>query len=89
MGTAIMTVGILLMTRLEVDTPYWQVSIYAILVGAGLGLSMQTIVIALQNSVEFPMPWAAEEAVGSGGRRHGWRVLFLLCVVCVGFCGSS
>ena len=53
MGTAIMTIGILLMTRLQIDTPYWQISIYAILVGAGLGLSMQTIVIALQNSVEF------------------------------------
>jgi MFS family permease len=53
MGTAIMTLGILLMTRLELDTPYWQISIYAILVGAGLGLSMQTIVIALQNAVEF------------------------------------
>jgi EmrB/QacA subfamily drug resistance transporter len=53
MGSAIMTVGILLMTRLQLDTPYWQISIYAIMVGAGLGLSMQTIVIALQNSVEF------------------------------------
>ena len=53
MGTAIMTVGILLMYRLEIDTPYWEISIYAIMVGAGLGLSMQTIVIALQNSVEF------------------------------------
>lgn len=53
MGTAIMTVGILLMHRLEIDTPYWEISIYAIMVGAGLGLSMQTIVIALQNSVEF------------------------------------
>ena len=53
MGTAIMTVGILLMYRLEIDTPYWQISIYAIMVGAGLGLSMQTIVIALQNSVDF------------------------------------
>ena len=53
MGTAIMTVGILLMYRLEIDTPYWQISIYAVMVGAGLGLSMQTIVIALQNSVEF------------------------------------
>ena len=52
-GTAIMTLGILAMTRLQVDTPYWQISIYAILVGAGLGLSMQTIVIALQNAVEF------------------------------------
>ena len=53
MGTAIMTIGILLMTRLQIDTPYWQISIYAILVGAGLGLSMQTIVIALQNAVDF------------------------------------
>lgn len=53
MGTAIMTVGILLMTRLQIDTPYWQISIYAVMVGAGLGLSMQTIVIALQNAVDF------------------------------------
>ena len=53
MGTAIMTLGILLMTRLQIDTPYWQISIYAVLVGAGLGLSMQTIVIALQNAVDF------------------------------------
>ncbi|CAB4756707.1 unannotated protein [freshwater metagenome] len=52
-GTAVMTVGILLMTSLTRNTPYWQLSIYAILVGAGLGLSMQTIVIALQNSVDF------------------------------------
>lgn len=53
MGTTLMTVGILMMTRLEIDTPFWQIAIYAICVGAGLGLSMQTIVIALQNSVDF------------------------------------
>ena len=53
MGTAIMTLGILAMYTLQIDTPYWQLSIYAIMVGAGLGLSMQTIVIALQNSIEF------------------------------------
>ena len=53
MGTAIMTLGILAMVRLNIDTPYWELSIYAIMVGAGLGLSMQTIVIALQNAVEF------------------------------------
>jgi EmrB/QacA subfamily drug resistance transporter len=52
-GTALMALGILAMTRLEIDTPYWELSIYAIMVGAGLGLSMQTIVIALQNAVEF------------------------------------
>ncbi len=53
MGTALMTVGILMMTQLQIDTPFWQIAIFAIFVGAGLGLSMQTIVIALQNSVDF------------------------------------
>ena len=52
-GAGIMTIGLLLMTSLTRNTPYWQLSIYAIIVGAGLGLSMQTIVIALQNSVDF------------------------------------
>jgi MFS family permease len=53
MGTALMTLGILAMYRLEIDTPFWEIAIYALMVGAGLGLSMQTIVIALQNSVDF------------------------------------
>ena len=52
-GTAIMTIGILMMATITRATPYWQLSIYAIIVGAGLGLSMQTIVIALQNAVDF------------------------------------
>ena len=53
MGTTLMTIGILLMVTLTRETPFWQLSIFAILVGAGLGLSMQTIVIALQNAVDF------------------------------------
>ena len=52
-GLAIMTVGIALLSTLSETTPYWQLSIYAIMIGAGLGLSMQTIVIALQNSVDM------------------------------------
>ena len=52
-GTLIMTLGIALMYTLQVDTPYWQISIYAVLVGFGLGLCMQTLVIAVQNSVEM------------------------------------
>lgn len=53
MGTAIMTLGILGMATLKAGTPYWQVAIFAVTVGVGLGLSMQTIVIALQNAVDF------------------------------------
>ena len=48
-----MTIGLLLMSTLKEDTSFTVLSVYAILVGAGLGLSMQTIVIALQNSVDF------------------------------------
>jgi EmrB/QacA subfamily drug resistance transporter len=52
-GTAVITIGLLFMTTLNTETPLWQFSIYAIMIGAGLGFSMHTIVIALQNSVEF------------------------------------
>jgi EmrB/QacA subfamily drug resistance transporter len=53
MGLAIMTVGILALSTLNETTPFWELAIYALLIGAGLGLSMQTVVIALQNSVEM------------------------------------
>jgi len=41
------------MSTLTSTTSFTILAIYAILVGAGLGLSMQTIVIALQNSIEM------------------------------------
>jgi ABC-type Fe3+ transport system permease subunit len=53
MGLTLMTIGIFFMSTLKEDTSFAQLSIYAFLIGMGLGLSMQTIVIALQNSVDF------------------------------------
>ncbi len=53
MGLSLMTVGLFMLSTLTQTTPFWQLASYGIFVGAGLGLSMQTIVIALQNSVEF------------------------------------
>ena len=52
-GLTLMAIGVGLMSTLSVTTHYWQLAIYACLIGMGLGFSMQTIVIALQNSVEF------------------------------------
>jgi len=52
-GTVIMSLGIFLMSIAKVDTPYWQIAIFAVIIGGGLGLCMQTIVIALQNAVDF------------------------------------
>ena len=52
-GTAIMTLGLVALATLEANSPYWQLALFAVTVGVGLGLSMQTIVIALQNAVDF------------------------------------
>jgi EmrB/QacA subfamily drug resistance transporter len=51
-GAVTMTVGLLALSRLDVDTPFWQVAVSEYLFGAGLGFTMQTIVTAVQNSVE-------------------------------------
>jgi EmrB/QacA subfamily drug resistance transporter len=52
-GTMIMTVGIFLLSRLGITSPYWVAAIYMALVGAGLGLTMQVMVLAVQNSVRY------------------------------------
>ena len=52
-GLSLVTVGILLLSRLNADTSYLELSLYELMIGAGLGFSMQTIVIALQNAVDF------------------------------------
>jgi MFS family permease len=52
-GAAVLIVALLLFSRLRVDTPYWQVALIQLAFGAGLGCTMQTIVTAVQNAVEF------------------------------------
>jgi EmrB/QacA subfamily drug resistance transporter len=51
-GGALLVIGMLLMTRVAADTPLWQTDLYMLVFGAGLGLNMQTIVLAMQNAVE-------------------------------------
>ncbi len=51
-GAATMLVGVLLLSRVGADTPYWQVGLALYVLGAGLGGTMQIIVTAVQNSVE-------------------------------------
>ena len=52
-GAALMIVALALLSQLRVDTPYWQLGVYAFVLGFGLGLTMQTIVVAVQNAVPF------------------------------------
>jgi MFS family permease len=48
-GTAILAVGMFLLSRLEVDTPHWVASADMAVVGIGIGLVMQVLVLAVQN----------------------------------------
>jgi EmrB/QacA subfamily drug resistance transporter len=51
-GSVLMVLGLLLMTRIGADTTLWQADIYMMVFGLGLGLNMQSIVLAMQNAVE-------------------------------------
>ena len=62
-GAVVMTVGLLPLSRLDVDTPFWQVALYEYLFGAGLGFTMQTIVTAVQNSVDYRDMGAATSSI--------------------------
>lgn len=48
-GTAVTTIGMFLLSRLDVDTPPWLASVYMLVVGIGIGLVMQVLVLAVQN----------------------------------------
>jgi len=50
-GIALMFTALMLMSTLTVDTPVPQTMAYMVLMGAGLGLSMQTLVISVQNAM--------------------------------------
>jgi EmrB/QacA subfamily drug resistance transporter len=50
-GTAVLTVGLLLLTLLGSHTPYVEVAAFMFVTGLGIGLVMQVLVVAVQNSV--------------------------------------
>ncbi|MGO9457827.1 MAG: MFS transporter [Acidimicrobiales bacterium] len=53
LGTALMTLGLYLMSLIGVATGPWTMSAYMFVFGAGLGLVMQVLVVAVQNAVPY------------------------------------
>ena len=51
-GNAIMAIGIGLLTQLTVTTSSWVIAGMIFVVGVGLGLFMQTLILAVQNSID-------------------------------------
>ncbi|MGD0084062.1 MAG: MDR family MFS transporter [Acidimicrobiales bacterium] len=52
-GTAVMTIGIYLFSTMGVDSSDITNSLFMFVVGAGLGLVMQVLVLAVQNGVDY------------------------------------
>jgi len=52
-GTAVMAAGFVLLSRMDADTPTWLQSLYLLVLGAGIGLSMQVLILIVQNTVDF------------------------------------
>jgi EmrB/QacA subfamily drug resistance transporter len=51
-GSVTLLVGMLLFTRLQVASPLWVSFIYMVVLGVGLGLCMQSLILAVQNAVD-------------------------------------
>ncbi|MBB5871347.1 EmrB/QacA subfamily drug resistance transporter [Allocatelliglobosispora scoriae] len=51
-GIATMAVGLFLFSHLKVTSPLWVSFIYMVVVGIGLGMSMQTLILGLQNAID-------------------------------------
>jgi EmrB/QacA subfamily drug resistance transporter len=52
-GMSLMLVSLLMFSQLTATTPYWQTLIYMAVMGTGLGMTMQVLLLVAQNSVEY------------------------------------
>jgi EmrB/QacA subfamily drug resistance transporter len=53
LGTAVMVVGFVLLSGMDAATPTWLQSIYLFILGTGIGLCMQVLVLIVQNTSSF------------------------------------
>ncbi len=54
-GTALTAIAIFLLSRLAVSTPIWLAAVYMLVLGLGLGMVMQVLVLATQNAVPYEL----------------------------------
>lgn len=50
-GGVLLTAGLGLLSTMRYDTPYWRLAIFMALMGLGIGMMMQNLVLATQNQV--------------------------------------
>ncbi|MEV4556862.1 MDR family MFS transporter [Kitasatospora sp. NPDC049285] len=52
-GSLVMAVGLYLLSLLDAETSAWLASLYMFVLGTGIGLCMQVLTIAVQNTVDY------------------------------------
>ena len=52
-GTAVMAVAFVLLSQMGVHTPIWRQSMCLFILGIGIGLCMQVLILTVQNTVNF------------------------------------
>ncbi|WNI21185.1 MDR family MFS transporter [Streptomyces sp. ITFR-16] len=52
-GSLVMAAGLYLLSRMGPDSGVWLESLYMLVLGLGIGLSMQVLTIAVQNTVDY------------------------------------
>jgi EmrB/QacA subfamily drug resistance transporter len=52
-GMAVSASGMFLLSLMDADTPRWQSSMSMLVLGVGIGMVMQVLILAVQNAVEF------------------------------------
>ncbi|WP_225728598.1 MULTISPECIES: MDR family MFS transporter [unclassified Nocardia] len=62
-GTAVMSVGLYLMSTMGRDTGFWRESLYMLILGLGIGLTMQVLTIVVQNTVPYAQLGTATSGV--------------------------
>ena len=61
-GAILLVVGVTLLGTIRYDTPYWLLAIFMLILGMGLGTTMQNLVLVTQNSLQ-----ASQLGAGSAG----------------------
>ena len=62
-GSVLLTVGFLALSTIGASTSYWTIGVYMVVAGLGLGMSMQNLVLAVQNSISIRDVGAATASV--------------------------
>ena len=62
-GSVVTTAGLLLLTQLDVETTRLESSAYMFVLGCGIGMMMQTLILAVQNVVPHSDMGAATSGV--------------------------